>query len=577
MIENLSRSGLARRTTWTVHDHRVTTPNMVFLRSESIKAPEGAEIVALAGNGLRWTLPDGESTLFEFPERFYAPPAFEDSEREEDACHSIQDETEKGNEGRAHEGGKELVILEGAFELRRDARSFVSQVTALRQQVGPRPLIFAPGMADVSNLALLAYAGVDLVDSSLLTYQGLRGHLSTPEGWLPADKAAWLVSSASPDEQVAFNLSSAWKELQLIKHMIEAGRLRELVEIRSNASPWNVAALRLLDLQCYDLQERFAAVVGSRFYANSKQSLNRPDVVRYRKRICERFRPAPHKKVLLLLPCSAKKPYFTSKSHRAFRSVLTNVANHSVVQELIVTSPLGVVPRELELFYPAAQYDIPVTGHWDLEEKKMVQELVRHVSSFGFEQIISHLGPESEFVREVVDCTETSDGRPTSSTSLAALESALRQACEPYENVSGGAERAASLASAARCQFGEGGERLLEGCSVSGNYPYSRIMSQGVQMGMLTQERGMISLTLDGGERLQLIGKHWVEMEDFDLKGNLFCKGVRSVDPGIRAGDEALVLRKGQLEAVGVAAVCADDMLASERGQAVAVRHKRKS
>jgi hypothetical protein len=42
-------------------------------------------------------------------------------------------------------------------------------------------------------------------------------------------------------------------------------------------------------------------------------------------------------------------------------------------QELIITSPLGVVPGSLSCSYPSAQYDIPVTGHWDLEEQAMVR------------------------------------------------------------------------------------------------------------------------------------------------------------------------------------------------------------
>ena len=83
--------------------------------------------------------------------------------------------------------------------------------------------------------------------------------------------------------------------------MIEIGRLRELAETRVNASPWNVAALRILDEELYDHQERYTPVVGPRFYANAKQSLSRPDVVRHRRRVMQRYRPAEHKKVLLLI------------------------------------------------------------------------------------------------------------------------------------------------------------------------------------------------------------------------------------------------------------------------------------
>ena len=34
----------------------------------------------------------------------------------------------------------------------------------------------------------------------------------------------------------------------------------------------------------------------------------------------------------------------------------------------MVTSPLGLVPRDLEETWPASHYDIPVSGEWSLDE-----------------------------------------------------------------------------------------------------------------------------------------------------------------------------------------------------------------
>ena len=42
----------------------------------------------------------------------------------------------------------------------------------------------------------------------------------------------------------------------------------------------------------------------------------------------------------------------------------------------MVTAPLGLVPRELEDFWPAAHYDIPVTGDWDVDELLVIWEMV---------------------------------------------------------------------------------------------------------------------------------------------------------------------------------------------------------
>jgi archaeosine synthase len=110
-----------------------------------------------------------------------------------------------------------------------------------------------------------------------------------------------------------------------------------------------------------------------------------------------------------------------------------------------------------------------------------------------------------------------------------------------------------------------------------GNYPYSKILDGRVQMGMLTPERGMISLTLDGASRLMPLKRYWVETQDFDLTGNLFAVGVKDADPGIRIGDEALILRDGQLEGVGIAAMSGREMTELRKGEAVRTRHKRRS
>ncbi|HTY47604.1 MAG TPA: DUF5591 domain-containing protein [Methanomassiliicoccales archaeon] len=573
MIETLARSSLGRTAAFTVGDTKVLMPSIAFVASRPL--PEGADVISDPSKGLQLRQVGG-TLLLDLGERYCAPMKFEQPEPDDDTCGSAL--AEPIGEKCAIEpevSNAELQVLEGAFGLRRDARAFVRGIAAVRKRIGPKPLLFAPGVMDVSNLALLVYCGIDAMDSSLIDYLASQGRLSTAEGQIKAEDADWIVSTGSVEDTTKSNRTAALRELGLVRHMTTIGRLRELVEIRSQATPWGVAALRLLDLEEQALQEKFTAVVGPRFYANSKQSLSRPDVVRYRERIKQRFRPAPHKKILLLIPCSAKKPYFTSKSHRAFRSALTSVPNHEVVQELIVTSPLGVVPRELELFYPAAQYDIPVTGHWDREEVAMVRELVSHVASQGFERVVSHMGPESELL-EGVDFIQTSEGRATSSASIQRLTSALTDLCSNYQKVGGGRDRTESVASAARFQFGEGGEALVEGCSVSGLYPISKISHQGTQLGMISQERGMISLTVEGGMRLLKQRMHIVEMEDFELRGNLFCKGVKEADPGLRAGDEALVVRNGELQAVGVAAVSGPEMTAYDRGIAVTIRHKKK-
>jgi archaeosine synthase len=569
MLEVADRAGLARTVNWTVGGAKALLPNILFHSSPLFPAPAYAEMsIARSEDGLRAAV--GDETAFVLRESINPPLSYRREPSTEEAEGAL---IVRGDAGDLRARPEEVFIMGNAFELRRDARAFAAAVASLRNDIGYNRLIYAPGIMEPSNLALLVYMGVDLMDSSLLVYQGSRGRLLLPEGVLNASDAKWL---SSPQDAVQHNLDAAWRELQLVRHMIRAGRLRELAETRAHSTPWGVAALRLFDREHFEHQERYAPVVGPAFYANTKMAMFRPDVWRFRRRIMERWAPAPHKKVLLLLPCSAKKPYYTSKSHRLFEEVLLSVPNSCAVQELIITSPLGAVPRELELFYPAAQYDIPVTGHWDGEERAMVRELVAHAAGFGFVSIINHLGTEGDLVSGVVDAICTADESSTSRESLDRLREALLQACGEVEKAPRAQDRVEMLRSAARYQFGPEGGVLLDDATVVGKYPYLKVMDGKEQLAMLTPDRGMLSLTMDGAKRLLGHGLGWVEMGDFDLTGSLFAVGVKDADVALRPGDEAVILRNGEVEGVGVAVMSGTEMADGRRGEAVKVRHKRR-
>jgi predicted RNA-binding protein len=93
--------------------------------------------------------------------------------------------------------------------------------------------------------------------------------------------------------------------------------------------------------------------------------LNHRDVLSFYERIVTAYSPPEGKDIALFLPCSAKKPYSLSRTHRAVRKRLEGLEHGKRVRihELIVSEPLGIVPREYEEVYPAAHYDM-VLGSW---------------------------------------------------------------------------------------------------------------------------------------------------------------------------------------------------------------------
>ena len=91
----------------------------------------------------------------------------------------------------------------------------------------------------------------------------------------------------------------------------------------------------------------------------------------------------------------------------------------------MVTAPLGLVPRELEDLWPAAHYDIPVTGVWDIDELKVIREMVtQYAERNGFELILNHSGIEIEI--ENIQVIDTRQGESAGSQeSLDRLQQAI--------------------------------------------------------------------------------------------------------------------------------------------------------
>ena len=469
----------------------------------------------------------------------------------------------------------DVVVVPNAYELRKDPRRIVDVVVRLREAAGFGRLLCMLGIGEPSAVAILSYMGVDLFDDSLPRAAGLERVLLMPE----AEVAMWDgdVAGANVDYMEA--------ELAKVRMFIRADRLRELADQRSFSSPSNVALLRLYDQNAYGYAEETCSTVGCRFSCNSTQALRRPDLKRYRDRMRD-YRKPEHKRILLLLPCSAKKPYHISKTHRAFASAIHTAQHDTLVHEVIVTSPLGMVPRELDACYPANSYDIPVTGEWKCEERAMIREMVGSLIQQGYDKVICHLGDDYELVEGLAEMECTVVGDPTSPKSLENLDKALRAAAKGMEPVDYLVDRNNLARGLLEFQFGRDIADILmdENTYAIGKFPYWKFIREDpedrkkkTQLGMMTPERGMVSLTLEGAEILAEAGYATVEIMDFELKGNLFAVGVIRADPRIRIGDEAIIVCDGQVRGVGVAMMCGREMTDLKRGIAVKVRHKIKS
>ncbi len=579
MIEIMKRFGPAAVKEWKTDFFSVSTPAILYTHSEKRGAPGWAGCIISDGSFQeegKCVINSSGSVIFPRDTGGYSIPPYE---RRPSGLSISPPFYENENAAVVYDPekapqGKELYVIPDAWRLFQEPENLLEFVSSLRKRVGNLPMIYAPGVMLPNRIPFLVYAGIDLLDTALVDLYSHKGRMLLPDGYTEFEKGLCHCDYCKKGDLGGHNNLLSSEQMALARLSLENGTLRELAEIRGPSSAELVAGLRIMDTSFYDYQEAGFPVTGERLRAYTQQSLTRPDILRFRKRLGDRYIP-PGRKILLLLPCSAKKPYSRSRSHRRFAEAIEASGMKGAVHEVIVTSPMGVVPRELEMYYPASAYDIPVTGDWTHEEKEASLSLLKDmIQSGGYTDIVVHLA--YDFVAAAVDGTITvSDGRPTSGQSLSVLTKTLK-GLRGAEIQGRGEYAVKNMLARASFQFGkEAGERLMDGAKVRGRYPFLKIMGpDGKQRGMLT-DRGMISLTMEGAKALLDAGAYTVEIQDFPVSGSIFAVGIDSATPDIRIGDEVVVAHKGDIRGVGTALMNHLDMAGGKRGVSVRVRHHR--
>ncbi len=504
-------------------------------------------------------------------------------------------------------GGKpdktDLYVMEGAGTLENNARKFLETVIELKNQIPPDTALYAPNLALPENIAMLAYLGIDVLDDTRAEIKAYSDIYLTAAGSFHLDSLTEfpcrcrVCAESTPAELrklpkierakflSAHNRNALEAELSLVRERIRAGTLREHIEGQCRVRPWLTALLRLGDFEYSYLEEKVPAFRQNQLLADTSEALSRVEVVRFARRIQERYTP-PDLDILVIFPCAAKKPYSISQSHQKF--ILSLGKYRKFVHELILTSPLGIVPRELELTYPASHYDTAVTGHWDEEEKAWVSGcLEAYLSRYKYKAIIAHVeGAYREICERVanrlnIEIIYTGIGNLVSMEALSNLKNTVESVCtsESFSKKNLNAEKVNFFRAIAEYQFGEDAELLFSEeagkIAVKGRFPKYQLFVGKKQLATLVPQYGMLALSLEGAELMLKSEKYLVTIDDFLPRGSILAPGVTHADPKIRPNDEVVVLGKKAL-CVGRAMMSGEEMVKSSRGVAVDVRHIKK-
>jgi archaeosine synthase len=491
----------------------------------------------------------------------------------------------------------DLYAIGAAKQLENNPRVLRDIIIHIKNSTPPDTALYAPALATPENISLLIYLGIDVVDDILPTIRAYNNIYMMPDAeHLFSDLSQLscmcsVCNSTSVDAMkkmdahtrgaliASHNCNKLEEEKRISIQHIRDGNLREYVEGKCRSSPWLTALLRLVDQEHSYLETRTPTFRRNTMYTNTSESLNRVEITRFADRVKTRYHAA-NSDILLLLPCSARKPYSISNSHQMFSRSIGK--NKRALNEVIITSPLGIVPRELELVYPAAHYDTPVTGHWDLEEHSWVTGcLTAYLKKTDYKYIIAHVNGAyrdiCESASEALDLEiiYSTEGSVTSTQSFSKLKSIVQSIVEKTANP---LRKPADITkimmrSIADYQFGMGAGELLvpENTIIKAPFPKHQVFVDKKKLADLNPRTGEIIPSIEGARRLCQLGTYQVLIDDFLPGGTLLAPGVLDADPEIRPSDQVIIIGE-KVIGVGRALMCGEEMVSSSRGVAVDLR-----
>ena len=451
-----------------------------------------------------------------------------------------------------------IAVIDNAYSIQ--PKKLVEIAADFRHEAGYSRLLYAPAV-EPSQMPILAYLGVDVFDD-------LNVELRSSTGWV-LESGEWIKQNKQIDDLFEHNREELNRWILRIRNAISNGKLRELVEMTSLHNP---RVSQILHHSTSLLIEKGARVHST--IRSNDLSLNHPAILDFQNRLSN-YEPPAKNMVLLILPCSARKPYFKSSSHKRFFNSLREVNNYLALHVVSVTSPLGLVPRELEFSYPAAHYDIAVTGKWSASEIEMLRSQLGKLNPKKYySKAIVHAGSSSEIMTKLVkelgiDVVDTRVEKPSSSEGLEILQNIVKMTLSdiPLLNTKDRAKGEAK--GLVKFQYEDNADFLLNS-EINGHMPYKLRCGDLAAMSPVV---GGFGLTLKGGIEYSLQGGPIIIAEDFKLVGDLFAVGVKSYKGNWNIGDQVVIKQNNSVTAVGIAKMVPEEMISMNRGVAVEVRH----
>ena len=307
-------------------------------------------------------------------------------------------------------------------------RVLLSTIRKVKSLLPANVALYIPGGAPIGLQTVLLALGVDILDTTSAAFSAFNRNTYS-DGFIIDDR------ELSIKEKHTKNLVALQADFAHARNSLRCSQIWCRLFREAYVSSATASVVKILKKSKFNL-EYFNLYLTEKINFIGDESLYHPVVRAYQERLLRTYKFPKEKQILLLLPCSAKKPYNQSRSHRLFYKQIKQALhqNATAVEVWSLTSPLSVVPRGLESVYPCGFYDIPVSGEWSFEESKlcggflhaMLQKvpgnvtIVVHVSN-SYSEMVSCGFQKVTYVKSWID------EKPTSKPALRSLKLALSE------------------------------------------------------------------------------------------------------------------------------------------------------
>ena len=277
----------------------------------------------------------------------------------------------------------------------------VDMIMTAKMNLPPSKPLHLFGAGHPMMLALAAALGCDLFDSASYAIFARQGRYLTETGTLRLSEVEYFPCSCpicqtnTPSEMrrldkavierklAEHNLHVCLEEIRRIKQAILEGRLWELVEVRARSHPSLLQALNAVR-KYGDFIEKHSPMTKRRglFYVGP-HGLSRPEFLRHKIRMTERYSRPRNATILLLSPFNRGALRAAGQQNSAFGTLLSNRRVHVC----LYGSPYGLIPIEISDVYPLAQTEFP--SSMDSETERYALDQIRgYVATSDYKAVI---------------------------------------------------------------------------------------------------------------------------------------------------------------------------------------------